>query len=302
MIRDLPTGGRAYAETHFIDFVRKAFSNVSGMQWSSDPEVSRVHITSNVGETDVETLPRIVVSVGDLQDFGGSIGNLKSWSETSSRFVHVDQSFVSIVCFSEVEQEASDMAYFVRRMMMAARDDFRARGIFGIRNPQVSQGAPNVIGTIKDYVYASTVQAGFMYPSNEVIDQSESLPFLESIGGVVFKPGEGAFPRPGDAGWNPSEFPEEVEITSSEAFEQNGKVCITLKSPHPLHPYRPTGIKVWRGPVEMDAVCVGDPHDDFGLIVEVQTPFKYGLRCEYVTGDIVSAASGNNLLPFSITF
>jgi len=299
MIKTLPPGGRAYIESHFIDFTRAAFSQVESMNWNPDREASDLYIGSENSLEDLETVPRIMISIGDLSETGQSIGNLSAITPTSSEFIFVDQGVANIACYSEIERESSDMAYYLRRMLMNAREDFRKLGLFGIRNPQVTKANPNSPGTFKDNLFGSILVAPFMVPNKEVINQNERNPLFSGESSIIIQEPGVTVNNQYPASWG--RLPSVPAFIKATGKEVEGEVQIHLIANHPVDPYLPTGLRLMRGEVEIESAITKDPHNAFAYVIEAPTPFLFKLRLVYTPGNIRSFATGVSFEASSIS-
>lgn len=181
----LAQGPRSYIEKAFTTLLQAAFAELEYPKWHSDPANSDLDISVGISVEEIERLPRITVTLGDVQDQGsGGFGNLAEWTDVLKRYVYVEQALVSITCYSSVADEAADMAYHCRRMIHSVRDQLRAKGFMGLQTFTQSQPQPNQFGQLSDHIYAVDLRCPVLFVSNDVIGQGQGLPWFKGWKGV----------------------------------------------------------------------------------------------------------------------
>lgn len=281
----LERGLRAHAERTFIEMVQAALAGVEGFEWHPDPDMAKVQVLSSKSHDDLEYLPRIIVSVGDISEFKGAVDHLKSWTAPAQKYAYVDQCYLLISVYSDVAQEAADLAYYLRRSLRMARHDLGRRGIFGVQNVQVTDPVPNQHGTKRDYLFGSNLQAGFLIISGEQVEQGDNLSLVERFGGEI---------RVNHAklgvGTDDPVAPERAYVDNEDRIliEFNGR----------LGSYQPTGVHVMVDGRKLKAPVVRDINNFRRLIAE---PFKLHkhMIVSYKEGDLVDLA-GQPVAPFEM--
>jgi hypothetical protein len=322
---NLMRGPRAYAETIFTSLLQAAFRELSYPNWDPEPARSDLDISTGTSLDEIERLPRVTVTVGDIQDFGsGSIGHLAEWGPTMQRYVYAEQAYVSITCYSSVADESSDMAFHARRCILLMRDKLRTHGIMGLQTFQQSQPQPNQMGSISDHVFATSVQAAFVFVSNDLVEQTDELEMFETWRGVGGDPVGGTVPKEGEIifaeGPSTSQMAFVVkygtQIVSGDGVLLRGlkpadTVSVVSTRRHSdglaivfsgdVDPTLPTGFKLLVGDSEISCYAVrrrGETH-----VIDLETDESIAgrvVRIVYDSGNLVTLPSRTSVPNFTI--
>lgn len=171
---DLPRGGRAYAQKCFIEFGRFLADQISNMD---------IRVTSEQSQKNFEHTPLVTVAVSDLNQESLGIDNLAQWNAVKQHRLFADQAMVQFKCYAPLEAMSSDLAFYIRTMLVEARADLMARGIFSIS--RVAAGVSTTVreGGEEDSLFVCTCSSPFYLMRETVQVQNESKPLLQAIYG-----------------------------------------------------------------------------------------------------------------------
>jgi hypothetical protein len=305
----IPRSLREHNERVFTEMVQVAFYYLDDphLRWHPDPNVSGVRIVAGSSVEAQESLPQILVHVGDLSEYKGAIDHLAEWTSELERRVYTDQSFVRITHYAEVEDEAAAMADYTRRALYRARQmgDLGKRSIFGLTSLAASEPAPGIAGTKYDYVYGVIVQAAFMNVSRQSTEASMSDPLWQ---GAEFEDGDHPDAEPGDSGTiggggidgdtepAPPPLPEGVLANAGarrvmKVYRPNTRE-VFVEFDGMIGPYQLSGFTVRVGSEVVDVPVVRDVRHYSRAIAEFtgEIPSRMPVSVSYTPGNLAAAS------------
>ena len=200
---------KLHNERTFVALLKAGYNDLEGdFHWDTIKAESKVKIVGGRSQEVHETYPAIIVSVGDLTDFSGSIDHLKAWGAQFESRIYTDQSVLRIQHHAEFEDDAIRMAEHTRTLLFAAKQagDLGRRCIFGLQNLSVSAPQAAFPGSKRDDRFVSVVEGAFMTVSRQLTTPSSDNPIWNEIevitadGSTVLGGGGSTIPPTGGGG------------------------------------------------------------------------------------------------------
>lgn len=233
-IETLLPGLGVRAEEIFIHMARAAFSLLTEFQWHPDPDKSKIFIYADDSDVELDRLPQIRVSVGDMSEFKGSINDVFTHSTNDPQYRLLDQAYVMFTIYAGNSVEARDLADYLRNALFQAKSDLGKRGLFGIRNMGSSQPKAMEKGATTDKHSLSIVTAAFFAARTLSLTQ-EDAPLWERLTTLTVD-------RPTEITQISTDGFEVVRPVFASARTSGKKIHVLFSSD--VAPFRPTGFSV----------------------------------------------------------